>query len=71
MIYEALFLPVTEEKERGEAVTKRRRKKGEEWMSVKSEPKGEGRQEECRRNIYHSVTLLAKNEDQLLFVTEG
>lgn len=48
MIYEALFLPVTEEKERGEAVTKRRRKKGEEWMSVKSEPKGEGRQEECR-----------------------
>lgn len=38
MIYEALFLPVTEEKERGGRATKR----GEErrMESVKSEPKG-------------------------------
>lgn len=72
MIYEALFLPVTEENESGEAVTKRsgEKKEREEWMSMKREPKGEGRREECRGDIYHPVTSLAKNEDRLPSVTE-
>lgn len=39
-------------------------------MGVKSEPKGEERQEECRGDIYHLVTSLAKNADQLLSVAE-
>lgn len=52
MIYEALFLPVTEEKERGEAATKRSKKKeGEEWMSVKSEPKGKEDRRVRRRHL--------------------
>lgn len=39
-------------------------------MSVESEPKGKERQGEGRGDISHSVTSLAKNEAQLLFVTE-
>lgn len=39
-------------------------------MSVKSEPKGDERRGECRGDIYHPVTSLAKTEDQLMFVTE-
>ena len=42
MIYEALFLPVTEEKERRERVIKTGGEKREEWRGerVKSKPKG-------------------------------
>lgn len=47
-----------------------RKKKREEWMSMKREPKGEGRREERRGDIYHLVTSLAKNEDRLPSVTE-
>lgn len=46
MIYEALFLPVTEEKERGEAVTKRSKKKkrGGRMDECEERAQGEGRQ---------------------------
>lgn len=44
MIYEALFLPVTEEKERGEAATKRSKKRGRRMDECEERAQGEGRQ---------------------------
>lgn len=45
MIYEALFLPVTEEKEMGEAATKRSKKKrGRRMDECEERAQGEGRQ---------------------------
>lgn len=58
MIYEALFLPVTEEKERREAVTKRERERrgrrieGRVW---RASPRGR-RTGECEGDIHHSAT---------------
>lgn len=67
MIYEALFLPVTEEKERRETATKRgrgeekkREKNGGE--SVKSEPKGKEDRRVWRRHP-SPCDPSAENED--------
>lgn len=56
MIYEALFLPVTEEKERGEAATKRSKKK-KRWRRMderEERAQGEGRRASAEEA---SVTL--------------
>lgn len=58
MIYEALFLPVTEEKERREAATKaRERKRGRrmEGRVWRASPRGR-RTGECEGNIHHPAT---------------
>lgn len=67
MIYEALFLPVTEENERREAATKRGREekeRREEWRgeSVKSEPKGK-EDRRVRRRHPSPCDPSAENED--------
>lgn len=50
MIYEALFLPVTEEKERRDDKVRERKEKKNERGSVKSEPKGKEDKRVCRRH---------------------
>lgn len=58
MIYEALFLPVTEEKERREAATKRgREQEREEWRGECEERGPRGRRTgDCGGDIHHPAT---------------
>ncbi len=56
MIYEALFLPVTEEKERREVATKRGREKDEEELRGECEERAQG--EEGQESVKEtSITL--------------
>lgn len=71
MIYEALFLPVTEEKDRRKRATKNQGGKrlvwewGRRWGGVgcQSEPQGGRRTGDCGRGIHHLVTCSAENEE--------